>query len=89
MGKRFERTAIYLGLVRRPGEPDPVFTPRDQGRMAVVLVPGLLLLVLGPVLQATGRSSAGAIATALGLAMVSVLNLVLRRVRRRRTTGRL
>ena len=42
-----ERTGRWLGLVRRPGEPDPVFTPRDQRRMAPVLVPALALLLPG------------------------------------------
>lgn len=87
MDSRAHRAASYLGLVRREGEPDPVFTRQEQRLMTFVFVPGLVLLVLGLVLRVTGRAGLGLAATLLGLAIDIVLIVVLRRVRRARTNS--
>ena len=84
MGTRSARAGAYLGLLRRPGEPDSVFTLSEQRQIAVGVLLCSVLLALGAVLSGTGRLGLGAVATCLALGLVTALNVLLRRLRRRR-----
>ena len=63
MGRGLRRLAIFLGLVQRPGEPDPVFTPQEQRRMGPLLVGTITLFILGFVLRLTAHTRAAGAST--------------------------